>query len=168
MCLFWHEIAVFAVQGVASGPTLAVSAAVRRERNVMNRKWLRAFTTGAAMITAGVASAALAPTMKALHQLEPGQWELRERGQGGEVRRLCAADLEQLLQFRHSRASCKRFIVSDNPRELIVTYDCGVSGSGRTALRVETSRLAQIQAQGIADGAPFDMAVEARRVGICR
>lgn len=134
----------------------------------MNRKWLCAFTTGAAMMIAGVASAAPTPTMKALHQLEPGQWELRERGKGGEVRRLCAADLEQLLQFRHGRASCKRFIVADSPRELVVTYDCGGAGSGRTALRVETARLAQIQAQGIADGAPFDMAVEARRVGICR
>lgn len=134
----------------------------------MNRKGLCAFTTGAAMMIAGVASAAPTPTMKALHQLEPGQWELRERGAGGEIRRLCAADLEQLLQFRHGRASCKRFIVSDTLRELVVTYDCGVSGSGRTALRVETARLAQIQAQGIADGAPFDMAVEARRVGICR
>lgn len=134
----------------------------------MSRKWLGAFTTIAAMIVAGMASAASTPTMRALHQLEPGQWELRERAQGGEVRRLCAADLEQLLQFRHGRASCKRFIVTDTPRELVVTYDCGVSGSGRTALRVETSRLAQIQAQGIADGAPFEMAVEARRVGICQ
>jgi hypothetical protein len=138
----------------------------------MTMKWLCAFTTGAAMMIAGVANAAPAPasvpSMQALHQLEPGQWELRERGEGGEVRRLCAADLEQLLQFRHGRASCKRFIVSDTQRELVVTYDCGAAGSGRTALRTETSRLAQIQAQGIADGAPFEMALEARRVGICR
>lgn len=134
----------------------------------MNRKWVCAFATGAAMMVAGMAGAAPVPTLQALHQLEPGQWELRERGKGGDVRRLCVSDLEQLLQLRHSRASCKRFIVTDTPRELVVTYDCGVSGSGRTALRTETSRLAQIQAQGIADGAPFDMAVEARRVGICR
>lgn len=120
------------------------------------------------MMIAGVACAAPTPTLKALHQLEPGEWELRERGTAGKVRRLCVSDLEQLLQFRHSRASCKRFIVSDTPRELVVTYDCGALGSGRTALRVETSRLAQIQAQGIANGAPFDMAEEARRVGICR
>ncbi|WP_336974279.1 hypothetical protein [Sphingobium aromaticiconvertens] len=134
----------------------------------MNSMWLRAFTTGAAMMMAAMAGAEPTPPMKALHQLEPGQWELRERGAGSEVRRLCVSDLEQLLQFRHGRASCKRFIVTDTPRELVVTYDCGVSGSGRTALRTETSRLAQIQAQGIADGAPFEMAVEARRVGICR
>lgn len=133
----------------------------------MTFEWLCAFTTGGALMIVGTATAAQAPSMQALHQLEPGQWELRERGVEGKVRSLCATNLEQLLQFRHSRASCKRFIVSNTPRELVVTYECGASGSGRTALRVETSRLAQIQTQGIADGAPFDMAVEARRVGIC-
>lgn len=133
----------------------------------MTFKWLCAFTTAGALIFSGAAPAASTPAMQALHQLEPGQWELRERGVKGGVQRLCATNLEQMLQLRHSRASCKRFIVSNMPRELIVTYDCGASGSGRTALRVETSRLAQIQTQGIANGAPFDTAVEARRVGIC-
>jgi hypothetical protein len=139
----------------------------------MNRVWLRAIATGFAMMTiAGMAAAQKpaipATSMQALHQLEPGQWELRERTQGGEVHRLCVADLEQLLQFRHGRASCKRFVVSDTARELVVTYDCGAAGSGRTVLRAETARLAQIQTQGIADGAPFAMALEARRVGTCR
>lgn len=133
----------------------------------MTFKWLCAFTISGALTISGAAPAASMAPMQALHQLEPGQWELRERDVKSGVRRLCATNLEQLLQLRHSRASCKRFIVSNTPRELIVTYDCGASGSGRTALRAETSRLAQIQTQGIADGAPFDMTVEARRTGIC-
>ena len=133
----------------------------------MDKVRLRALVTGAAIMTAGMADAAQAPAMQALRQLEPGEWEVRERAPGATPRRLCAADLQHLLQLRHGRAACRRFIVSDAAESLVVTYDCAGAGNGRTALRVETSRLAQIQTQGIADGAPFDMAFEARRVGAC-
>lgn len=138
----------------------------------MDKKWLHAFVLGAAMLTATMAGAAPAvvpttPAMQALRQLEPGEWEVRERVPGAAPRRLCAADLQALLQLRHGRNICKPFIVSDAADALVVTYDCDGAGNGRTALRVETNRLAQIQTQGIADGAPFDMAFEARRVGLC-
>jgi hypothetical protein len=49
-----------------------------------------------------------------------------------------------------------------------VTYDCAQAGQGRTALRVETARLVQIDSQGVSGGTPFAMTLEARRVGACK
>jgi hypothetical protein len=113
------------------------------------------------------AGAAVAPGPKALQGLETGEWELRGRGEGAEVRRLCVTDLRQLLQVRHGKAQCRSFIVSDAPHDLSVSYDCAAAGTGRTDLRVETSRLVQIRSQGVADGAPFAFAAEGRRIGAC-
>jgi hypothetical protein len=48
-----------------------------------------------------------------------------------------------------------------------VQYTCRGRGYGRTHIRRETSRLVQIDTQGIADGRPFAFAAEARRVGDC-
>ena len=99
--------------------------------------------------------------------LEPGQWELKVRGDQGAARKICVSNPWQLMQIEHPRNSCRRFIVSQNSREVIVTYDCADAGNGRTDLRVETSRLAQIHSQGISESAPFAYSVEARRVGSC-
>lgn len=103
--------------------------------------------------------------------LEPGEWELRERvseGEKGEVRRVCLAELRQLIQLRHGRSQCKRLTVDEGAKHLSVSYDCGSAGSGRTDLRLETPRLVQIRTQGIADGAPFSLTLEGRRLGACR
>jgi len=121
--------------------------------------------TAAAM---ALTAAGAVPAPHLAKGLEAGAWELRARGEEGDVQRLCIADLRQLLQVRHGRAQCKSFTVSDAPNRLIVTYDCGIAGNGRTDLRVETPRLAQIQSQGIADGAPFADTIEARWAGACR
>jgi hypothetical protein len=50
----------------------------------------------------------------------------------------------------------------------VVSYQCIGAGKGRTDIRVETPRLVQIDAQGIADGAPFALSLEGRRTGDCR
>src|SRR3546814_18694606 len=76
---------------------------------------------------------------------------------------LCVSSRSQLLKSRHAGHACKNFAVSDAANRLVVTYECGAAGNGRTDLRVETSRLVQIQSQGIADGAPFAFALEGRR-----
>lgn len=134
---------------------------------------LRALALAAASLTVAspVQSApvqsALAPA-RMQKGLEPGEWLLRARGHDGEVRRLCIADLRQFLQLRHSRNSCRIFTVAETANRHVVTYDCGAAGNGRTDLRIETSRLVQIQSQGIADGAPFSFAVEGRWAGACR
>ena len=58
-------------------------------------------------------------------------------------------------------------MVQDNNSEVIVQYTCRGKGYGRTHIRRETSRLVQIDSQGIAGGLPFEFSAEARRVGDC-
>lgn len=133
----------------------------------MKTALVRTFWVAAAMMTAASAGAANAPAPAALQTLEPGEWELRGRGEGAELRKLCVTDLRQLLQVRHGRSLCRSFVVNDAPHDMSVTYDCAAAGNGRTDLRVETSRLVQIRSQGVAEGAPFAFAAEGRRVGAC-
>jgi len=124
---------------------------------------------GAAMVMMMTVSGAqsAAPVSRLPKGLETGEWELRERGEDGPARRLCISSLNQLLQSRHAGHACKSFTVSDAARRMVVTYECGAVGNGRTDLRIETSRLVQIQSQGIADGAPFAFALEGRWLGAC-
>ena len=122
-------------------------------------------------MASSVAQAAGAPAANvpsALQALERGEWELRGRGEGAEVRKLCVTDLRQLLQVRHGKAQCRSFVISDAPHALSIAYDCAAAGNGRTDLRIETSRLVQIRSQGVAEGAPFAFAAEGRRVGACK
>lgn len=137
----------------------------------MARNGLRTLAVAAAMMTGSWAGAAQRPSLAVLRPLQPGQWELHERGEGsedGQTRKLCITDLRQLLQVRHGRTLCRSFVVSDAPTMATITYDCAAAGNGRTDLRVETPRLVQINSQGIADGAPFAFAMEARRIGDCQ
>lgn len=106
----------------------------------------------------------------ALSGVERGQWELRDRdaGRNAEPRRICVNDPSQLLQLKHEKTACRRFVVADVQNRATVTYQCNGSGNGRTDVRVETPRLVQIESQGVADGAPFSLSVEGRRTGDCR
>ncbi|MCI4591594.1 hypothetical protein MOK15_16035 [Sphingobium sp. BYY-5] len=133
----------------------------------MGKAGLRALGAAAALMMAGWAGAVTMPQLAALRGLEAGEWELRGRGEGAETRKLCVADLRQLLQVQHPGALCPSFVVSDSAHAASVTYDCAASGNGRTDLRVETTRLIQIRSQGVSGGAPFAFAVEGRRVGAC-
>lgn len=140
----------------------------------MIRAALRSLTLGA-IIFAG--TAAMSPggrpsvsPVVALRQLEKGQWELRERGTRRDEpprRRICVGDPAQLLRAGDREGTCDQFVVADSPDRAVVTYQCKGRGSGRTDLRVETPRLVQIQSQGVSDGAPFDLQLEARRIGDC-
>ena len=121
----------------------------------------------AMMMVTRPAVKAAAPLPRLPKGLEAGEWELRERGPDGPIRKLCIAHLNQLLQSRHAGNSCKSFTVSETPKRLVVTYECGTAGNGRTDLRIETARLVQIQSQGIANGAPFAFALEGRWAGAC-
>ena len=50
---------------------------------------------------------------------------------------------------------CSRLVISDAANSATVRYTCPASGFGQTSLRVENSRLARIDTQGIADpGSP--------------
>lgn len=103
-----------------------------------------------------------------LDQLDAGAWELRQLGgEGGAVRSLCLNSGRELIQLRHSGRSCRRIIVEDKPNEITVQYTCPGRGYGRTHVRRETSKLIQLDTQGIVDGKPFAFAAEGRRVGGC-
>lgn len=144
----------------------------------MNAVWVRSlflamfwFAATAAMQHGGRPPVvSTAPGVTALRGLEPGQWELRERGDDphGEPRRICVGDPVQLLQPQHARGVCRRFVIDDSARHAVVAYECDGLGSGRTDLRVETPRLVQIDSQGVSSGAPFAVNIEGRRTGACR
>jgi len=121
-------------------------------------------------LSAGLAMAAPAeaPGVTALSSLQPGLWSIRSRDPDGPaLRQLCLGDPRILLQLRHEGQSCSRFVVTNDAQTAVVTYTCPGRGNGRTTVRVETPRVAQIDSQGIADNSPFDWALEARRVGDC-
>jgi hypothetical protein len=103
-----------------------------------------------------------------LDTLERGQWQLRDRDDmAAPARSLCLGDPRALLQMRHERVQCSRYVIEDAVRSVTVHYTCPGAGHGRTTIRKETSRLVQIDTQGIANGSPFSFAFEARRIGPC-
>ena len=106
--------------------------------------------------------------LTALSQLEPGLWQLRDldrRGAPPQV--ICVADPEILMQVQHRNAPCSRIVIANDAKGATVHYTCPATGFGRTALRVETPRLAQIDTQGISGKSPFAYRLEARRTGAC-
>lgn len=119
-------------------------------------------------LLAAMPVAAQAPGLAMLGTLERGQWQLRDRDEASApVRNLCLGDARLLLQLRHERAQCSRYVIEDEARSVTIHYTCPGAGHGRTTIRKETSRLVQIDTQGIANGAPFSIAYEARRIGPC-
>ena len=119
-------------------------------------------------LVAAMPVAAQAPGLAMLGTLERGQWQLRDRDEAlAPVRNLCLGDARLLLQLRHERAQCSRYVIEDEARSVTIHYTCPGAGHGRTTIRKETSRLVQIDTQGIANGAPFSIAYEARRIGPC-
>ncbi|MDE2406174.1 MAG: hypothetical protein KGM17_16000 [Sphingomonadales bacterium] len=117
---------------------------------------------------AAAPAAAQAPGLAMLDRLESGRWELREHGQSSRApETLCISSGRRLIQLRHQAVTCESYVVDDGPLDVTVQYTCRGRGYGRTHIRRESSRLVQVESQGIADGFPFDFAAEGRRVGDC-
>ncbi len=114
-----------------------------------------------------LATAAEAPPLAALAILQPGKWELSSHDTGFAPRSVCIGDPKVLLQIRHPVVPCNRFVVANDSHRAIVSYSCASAGNGLTTVRVETPRLAQIETQGVMNGSPFDLTIEARRIGEC-
>jgi len=106
-------------------------------------------------------------SMAMLDQLDSGKWELRVRDPGMPMQQMCVSSGRRFIQLRHPADTCERFVVQDGASDVTVQYTCKGRGYGRTHIRRETSRLVQIESQGIADGLPFQFSAEARRVGDC-
>ena len=107
------------------------------------------------------------PGLAMLDQIESGRWEIRLRDGTHRSYPICVENGRRLIQLRHEALNCERLVVEDQPNEVTVQYTCRGRGYGRTNIRRETSRLVQIQTQGIAEGLPFDFAAEARHTGSC-
>jgi hypothetical protein len=105
--------------------------------------------------------------LAALGALTPGMWQLRELDGDGVPQSLCAADLATLMRTEHRNTSCTTTVISDEPKSATIHYNCAAGGFGRTSLRVETSKLAKIDTQGIAGNVPFAHRLLARHVGSC-
>ena len=119
------------------------------------------------LLGAGAEAPAQAPAPTALAPLETGLWEFKEVGGTSPSTRLCVTDVRQLLQPLQPTPVCKQFTSENAGDHAAVAYDCAARGQGRTALRVETARLVQIDSQGISGGRPFAVRYEARRIGAC-
>jgi hypothetical protein len=105
----------------------------------------------------------------ALAKLQRGLWQLRDLEAEG-VRRppVCLGSAKNLVQLEHRGRPCSHLIVSQDERSATVHYTCPAAGFGQTQVKLETPRLAQIETQGIVEGAPFSYRLEARRVGECQ
>lgn len=129
---------------------------------------LAMLTLGLAVAGGGtVAANSSGGALAMLDKLTPGQWELRFR-EGRAPARICLRTGRELLQIRHRSAKCSRYVVEDGAAQVTVQYTCPGKGYGLTAIRHETPTLVQISSQGVADGQPFEMSAEARRIGACR
>lgn len=121
----------------------------------------------AMMAVGNVAALAKSPTLLVPSQLEKGRWTLIGRGAAQADRRICLGDPQQLVQVEHGPKACTQYIIENTPRLLTVHYSCDGAGYGRTTIRRETNRLAQVETQGVHKGRLFDDRYEARRVGSC-
>lgn len=102
-----------------------------------------------------------------LDRIADGRWELKIRGSQARPERLCIHTGREFIQLRHQEIPCGRTVVEDTGDSVTVQYTCKGRGYGRTRIRRETDRLIQLEAQGIADGIPYDFVAEGRRVGDC-
>ncbi len=107
------------------------------------------------------------PSLAMLDQLQPGQWEVRDRDLAGGRHRLCIESGRRLIQIRHMRELCRSFTVQDTAVAVTVHYTCPGNGYGQTSVRFESAQLVQLETQGIAQGLPFNFRAEVRRVGSC-
>lgn len=103
-----------------------------------------------------------------LGRIEPGRWELRVRESRGAVPQiLCLPNGSRLIQLRHAGLACDSTVIDDRVSDVTVQYTCHGRGYGRTHIHRENGRLVQVETQGIAEGFPFDLSIEGRRIGDC-
>lgn len=103
-----------------------------------------------------------------LDRFEPGLWEVSPpRDAAGQAAQVCIDSGRKLIQVRHARETCRRFVIEDKPSSVTVQYTCPASGYGLTHVRFENPRLAVIETQGIDNGLPFNFSAQGRRIGAC-
>lgn len=113
-----------------------------------------------------VAAPATAPLI-ALARIEPGLYQLKEVGSSAPPKSLCISNAAVLIQLEHPEVNCSRFVIDDTPDSTTVHYTCPGNGHGRTVVKIATPRSFDLETQGIANRAPFDIDVQGRRLGDC-
>src|SRR3546814_16508983 len=83
-----------------------------------------AFTGTTLVLMAAVAAPAQAPSRAMLDRLEKGRWQLTERGTQNALHSLCLGDAQRMIQIRHPRSGCSRFVIEDKPNSVTVHYTC--------------------------------------------
>jgi hypothetical protein len=127
-------------------------------------------TTRLWIATAGgvLAASALAATgPRALAPAAGGSWQVSRDARGAEAQTLCIAEPVLLGQWEHRAAKCERSVLLDERDKAIIEYHCGDGGFGRSEMTLLTPRTLRVATQGIANGAPFNYVLHARRVGNC-
>lgn len=116
----------------------------------------------------GAMAAALIAAQRpvALAQTSGGLWEV-SGVPGQAAQRLCVADTALLAQYEHRRESCTRVVIRDMPSWAEIHYTCSGGGFGRSKVTAITPRSLRIETQGISGNAPFNLLLQARRVGSC-
>ena len=121
---------------------------------------------GALLALAALPLSAQSDSLAMLRGLAKGEWTVKYRD-GTPDQKVCVKTGEELVQLRHTRSNCSRFVVEDGPGKVTAQYTCSGDGYGRTNIRRETEALVQIEVQGFAQGLPFQFEAEARRTGSC-
>lgn len=139
---------------------------------MVTRNWL---LVGAFLLSAALGPGALvhpaprAPTAaEALAAIQPGQWHLRSRNPSAPDETMCLDVPVRLAQAPLWQAQCGFDLISAADNHIVIHYRCSGAGRGLTTLHIETSRLVQIESEGIAGVEPFAVSYEARRIGDCR
>ena len=127
---------------------------------------LRLSAVAVALAAGALPVRAAAPELAMLSTLERGGWDVKVRGEDSRSR-LCLRQGTELIQIRHRQTACSRTVIEDGANAVVVSYSCPGNGYGRTTIRRESTRLVQIETQGIENGLPFHFAAEARHAGGC-
>ena len=121
---------------------------------------------GGALMTLAVPVLAQTDALDMLRTLTKGEWTVKFRD-GNPDLKICVKSGEELIQIKHERTDCSRFVVENNPSKVTVQYTCPGDGYARTDIRRENASLVQIDSQGFVSGKPFQLSAEARRTGSC-
>lgn len=123
-------------------------------------------------VSAGAATYAYAQPGQGnlLDSLERGMWQFRAVGggpTGSAIGKLCVGSASKLAQIQNSNNDCSQLVLRSSPNSVTINYSCKAAGQGTTTIRKESSKLIQIDSQGIKNGAPFAFSVEGRFAGAC-
>src|SRR4051794_20691834 len=106
----------------------------------MSRAAILAFAVALPCIVAAAPPSALAG-------VAGGMWEISGVSGSPTPVRQCVSDILSLGQFEHRGRSCARAIVSNGGNSILVQYNCGSAGFGRSQIDVVTPRSLTISTQ---------------------